>query len=1020
MSKFLIFVLSDIHFNVANDKRLLKKISEFKKISKNIKDSRQISYSLLLVPGDIAFSGKVEEYEKIHEIFSCIAVDHEMIMSPGNHDHDFSCYEGPTRKLLLSTALEDIDSKLIEIVTEGQKQFFDFEASIVSAKITSETLLSKRYDVDCSVSVRSLNTAWCSSLNEVGGQLRFPIQEVVNGNNDADFNISIMHHPLSWFEPENQKSLRNILRESSDLIITGHEHVSDSFKVIAEDYSNLLIETISFDDEECDENGFLVLIVEDSDVLIEKWTWCDSEFRLTEERTKRQVVQASFEKVSGFEVSSVFSAFLNDLGTGFSHPDMDELHLDDLFVYPNVRNLSNRSTTVSRESSRNMLENGSLENIILIGEECSGKTSLFKRLCKDAMDKGAISVFIDGAKIKKAKSLNDKKLDEILGDAYNGLDMIKLQVVTAEKIVFLDRFDEVSGDSKSLSAMLRKLEHHFDRVLVSVSDTYDISENQISGDRLFNDRYSRIQLLKLGFRLRYELIDKWNSLKSVCEESKKVLIIENDSSHKHINRIIGKNYIPSTPFFLLTMLQSMDVGIASDVNTSSYGYYYQYLITSSLGSASVKKENLDEIFNYIKELSYFYYNSGKTEHSVSDLWDFNKNFCGEYGLRIDCYNRLKLLTEAKVLQCSDEIYIFKYPYVYYFFIAKYLADNLNEERPDEIIKGLINSLDKRKSMDVLMFLTHHSKEKEILDKIVSKSKSLFSEKLPADLNLNSKFLEDVIDSIPIVNYRKVDAHEYRSEVEDLKDKREGEGEENDEEELSEKDESPSNGGFITEFNLAFKSLELLGQLSKNYYGSLKVDQKNMLLEEAIEAPLRAIESIFELMRSDPNNILYTIEIKLKEILLDQEGMTDYDVKEVARKVLFNMLFFITFNIIKKISNAVGSRSLIPVIESISDRVNTNAVKLINLSVKLDLGSHGSVEDLKKLTRSLEGSGLSITILRSMLAHYLYMFEVRDSDVRKICNAAGINYTAVSQKIGVENLKKFRDKSLSGKTQSSKR
>jgi len=1011
VKEYIIFVVSDIHLKASDNKKVLKKLKDFEKKAKLIKRSKNKYSSLMLVPGDLAFSGRKEEYDLLSEIFLDLAEEHKMIFSPGNHDHDFSVYTGKAREVLLNSDIGDIDGGIINHVTDGQKRYFEFEDKLTSIVPSAKTHLSKRYDIDSVVSVRSLNTAWCSKINETGGEIIFPINEIVESNESSQVNISIMHHPLAWYEPNNQKQLRARLRESSDIIITGHEHVSDSFKVLADNFSNLLIENVSFDDDECDQNGFLVLVGEGEDVSIERWNWSGDEFELEEEKTQKEIIQSGIEKVCGFQVNSNFLNFLSDLGTGFTHPASDDLSLEDVFVYPNIRNLSKKRSTIARESSSKLLADESVENIILIGEECSGKTSLLKKLCKDSMEDGEVSVFLDGLKIKKAKSFSDKKLESVLKSSYQNLDLVKLQDADVRKTLFLDNFDEISGDIKSLSSFLRYCESHFDRIVVGVSDTYDLSENEMSRDGIFNEYYSRIQILKLGFRLRYELIDKWNSLKSSCLESKKALVIANDSSHNHINKIIGKNYIPSTPFFLLTMLQSMDYGVASDINTSSYGYYYQYLITSSLGTASVKKESLDEIFNYIKELSFFYYKSGKVSHGFDSLWTFNREFCDDYGLKVDCAARLRLLENARVLYCNDEIYTFKYPYVYYFFIAKYLSDNLSEEECVSIVDELIESLGKRKSMDILMFLTHHSKDKDVLNKIVIKSRKIFDGVTPADLDLNSKFLENVVDNIPMVNFRSVDSQEYRKSIEDLKDEREGEREAA-EESFESDDEPMSNSDFFTEFNLSFKSLELLGQLSKNYYGSLKVGQKRILIQEAIEAPLRAIESIFEIMRDDPDNVLYLIENRLKDGVGDDE-VTSSELRGFARQVLFNILFFISFNVIKKISNAVGSKNLIPVIEDITDGLDTNAANLINLSVKLDMGSHGSIEDLKRIKRSLEDSGISLTILRSMLVHYLYMFEVRDNDVRQICSAVGINYPKVSQKIGVENLKKFKAKSLSG-------
>jgi hypothetical protein len=77
-----------------------------------------------------------------------------------------------------------------------------------------------------------------------------------------------------------------------------------------------------------------------------------------------------------------------------------------------------------------------------------------------------------------------------------------------------------------------------------------------------------------------------------------------------------------------------------------------------------------------------------------------------------------------------------------------------------------------------------------------------------------------------------DRLEFRREVEDSKDFRSEEiDSENNDDEPDESEQRDSNAVYDgidlnLELNLTIKSLELLGQLSRNYYGSLKIGQKN--------------------------------------------------------------------------------------------------------------------------------------------------------------------------------------------------
>lgn len=1006
-SDVLMYLISDIHIDSKNSESIVNRMRRFlEKVDSinKVKESREI---LFLIIGDIAFSGNGDEYNFLDPIIRELRDRGTVITCPGNHDHDFSCYQGNLRSTLLATNIDDVDSSIIEVVTKGQDAYRDFHNRACSIEPRQKGLLSEQYDFFDKVSVRSLNSAWCSQIREEGGSIKFPLEYLVPHNESLDIRITMFHHPLSWFEPDNSKVLRNAMRCDSNIVITGHEHLEDSFKLDSDHGTTLLIETLPFYDNEVNDNGFIVLRPDGENVDVEVYSWLSGDFEIIKKTTKNEIINSGGLLTAGYRLDDEFFDFLNDTGVAFSHPDRQSLKIEDVFVYPNLRNLSSSSGTMKRESSSNLLSNTSLEKVVLIGEEYVGKTTLLKKLYLDSAKSGLVPVFVKGSDIRKANKYKESKLERILKSQYPDLDLVKLSGAPEEKILFVDNFDRIVGNDESCRKVLASFEKYFDRIFITVSDAYDLSEAQVNSENPIGDEYSRIKILNFGYRLRYDLISRWNGLKEVCDESPKELVLQNDDAYSRINRIIGKNYIPSTPFFLLTMLQSIDNGLASDINTSSYGYYYQYLITSSLGASSVKKENLDEIFNYSRELAYFYFKKDSKEVGFDDLWGFNQSFCEEYGLKIDCRPRLELLERARILSSKDDSYSFKYPYVYYFFIAKHLADNISDDESISIVESLVGTLHKRKSMDILMFLTHHSKESSILDKIIDRSSNLFSEYQPADLDVGAYFLEAIVDRLPEVAFKKVDPHEYRRELGDIQDDRsEGKSPEDDDHIDSEHSDPQGINKFIYDFNVTFKSLELLGQLSRNYYGSLKVNQKEKLLNEAIKAPLRAIESILQIFRDNPQRAIDMVESRLSEELSSSE-VSDEELKDFARQVLFEIIRGITFHIIKKISASIGSKSLTPVIESISNKENTNALKLIELSVKLDLGSHGAIDDLKRMSYDFKDNALALTVLKSMVAHYLYMFELKEGEVKRVCHAVGINYKSVSHHIGVNRISSAR-------------
>lgn len=305
-----------------------------------------------------------------------------------------------------------------------------------------------------------------------------------------------------------------------------------------------------------------------------------------------------------------------------------------------------------------------------------------------------------------------------------------------------------------------------------------------------------------------------------------------------------------------------------------------------------------------------------------------------------------------------------------------------------------------------MFLTHHSKDRSILDRIVKNSKTLFSSFSEADLGNNISFIDSIVEQLPDFYYSSTDRLELRKNYEESKDDKSAEydsfeGEED--EEISDRDDE--NYDFIKELNLTFKSLELLGQLSRNYYGSLKIDQKEKLLKEAMDAPLRALEGIYCALRDEPERAIEMIESKISEQINKKNHLTPSEINNIARKLLFQLMTIVTYNIIKKVSSCIGSKNLLPVIENISNNRDSNAIKLIELSSRLDLGQYCSPSELKGLMKHMKNHRLCTVMLKSMILNYMYMFELSDKDVKQLCSIADINYKPVADQLSLDRINK---------------
>ncbi len=507
--KVLFINISDIHTKgVIANSLIEEKLESLAEYISTLRKRHGCEKSLVMVSGDISHSGMSVEYEAIKPLFEELKKESGLLISPGNHDHDFSVYETTSRAGILGRLTNDgIEDDLVEMCIKGQKDYFDFESSTSSIKASEESSLSKKYEYG-NYQVQALNTAWCSNINEQG-ELFFP-KRCVLPMSENKVNILFFHHPLAWFEPDNQKELRNHIRDNFNIIVTGHEHASEAFSVTTNNATSLHIESIAFDDEKIQDNGFVSFIVEEKDVLVEQHLWKEGAFSRKEGTKKSEIISLNSKSVGGHELNIDYLNKLNDLGTAFRHKDKENLLLNDVFVYPNIT-VDSESNKLQKKSSADLLIEDKFKKTIITGDEICGKSTLLKKLYLDFLDKGKICLMLEGKSIKKSRKLKFQLIEEALKEQYLDMSYQDFCKTSEDKVLFVDDFDVIKGPAKELSGNSLDLFMEFDSVIVTVSDSYDLVDSRLEADNVFSS-FEKVELLRLGFKLRFQLIDKWNSL----------------------------------------------------------------------------------------------------------------------------------------------------------------------------------------------------------------------------------------------------------------------------------------------------------------------------------------------------------------------------------------------------------------------------------------------------------------------------------------------------------------------------
>lgn len=423
--RFAVVQLSDIHFQV-NSNVL---VSRLDKIVAAIQPTlQQVQGIAFAVTGDVAYSGSLQEYEIALEFFARLRdavrraypdIEVGFVFIPGNHDCDFGC-DSEVRSALLDGLAEKISTldpagEIVRKIAEVQDNFFSFEARFNgSSEIPKADRL--RYQArlkmgPLAVTFDCYNTAWMSRKVEHEGTLLFPPRSLsadAGAEEDgASLRVSLLHHRDNWLEASHARLLRDYVDASSDVVLTGHEHISAVYKKTKPGGAGAhYVEGAVLQDSKSPGNsGFNVLELDiEQGLRILPFRWSGQRYSC-----ERGSDWSEFEhnRARGaFRISAPFLKFLSDPGTGFVHPNKPDLALDDLFVYPDLirrslKKIVKSGATLKVVLGRDVAEFvASSKRVIVSGPDDSGRSSLAHTLFLDLRRHGGlVPVLLSGEDI---------------------------------------------------------------------------------------------------------------------------------------------------------------------------------------------------------------------------------------------------------------------------------------------------------------------------------------------------------------------------------------------------------------------------------------------------------------------------------------------------------------------------------------------------------------------------------------------------------------------------------------------
>jgi hypothetical protein len=487
---------------------------------------------------------------------------------------------------------------------------------------------------------------------------------------------------------------------------------------------------------------------------------------------------------------------------------------------------------------------------------------------------------------------------------------------------------------------------------------------------------------------------------SFPELEKKDVLEKIDESVRQIEQIIGKGHVPSYPLYILTLLQAFSSQQAIQNPTYSiHGFYYELLINTSLSKSIKDADNIGVYNNLLSHIAYYFFINRKTEITKREfdlIIDEFKKFIDVEEYKFTAENVLQVLADSKMINIDSSIYF--YPkYIYYFFVAKYLANNLNsysEEKSDKV-KDIVSKLAKRVYQEefssIIIFLTHLSKDKYVINELLNNASNIFAGLSITKLEQDVSKINDLIDHLPDQVLKLMSVEEARDEQLEFEEEQsliERELE-NEDETNCHYDEDYEDIDLLEQLTLSMNTIEILGQITKKYWGELDGDLKIKLATETYFLGLRTMTFVRSIILDNQEGIIKLLKASVeKKMLRDKHLVTNYDIKEYvksnANQYLFKLAFLSIYGIIKRVSNSIGSKKIANTLAKLIENNPYNSVKLIDISIKLDYRYAFPWNELDD-TDYITSNRLSYLIKQNLITHYLYIYETNHSKKVKIAN-----------------------------------
>lgn len=958
---------------------------------------------VMIYSGDLAWSGAklqfkaVENYllkfeESISECYLNIPI-HRTIC-PGNHDCDLSSKKD-VRDVLIEKAIEDklFKGDICDELLTAQDNFFSFAESFCPLFMSRQPLwnsgdrrLGWRHFIqlkDFALEIIGLNTAWVSIQHEESGKIHFPEQEFVPSEVPKELSVTVMHHPLSWLEASSAHALRDSLLKNADIILSGHEHDPITLTVRKElvgDEAKIFEGAAFFDHVSHEKDGFGIVLLDTNTSNAENYhiRWNGEGFTAYQGDNPINFATHTPElfKINTSPTISFSIDYSLDFGQWINNPELPlfkqskgEILLNDIYVLPELKKIKIQGSVSSKGPIKEAIDLTHTQFTIVLGPSNSGKTCLAKAICRSAINGDVYPLYLDGRKIRMHLANIVAYLEKNIAEQYGPYAQTFKAKNNSQKILIIDDFHAFASKSKSKKVMeiLDSLRPKFGRLLILGHDL----ELPLDLVTFFSETKWGVPIgygvQPFSFKKRNELIDRWIALDENIEDED--LAQKSSDINKTLDIIIGRNFVQAYPAYLLAVMQGMEAGGEVDLSTSTHGHLYEIFIKTCLAKKATAT-NYNIFSNFLGMLAFRAFSEDRSEISDDFLKSVHTQFEYDYDLDRPLASLKRDLLDVGLIVKINGCYYFSEKFVLYYFVAYYIKDRIH----DTIIRNFVSEMAAKLWVEdyanVMLFVTHLTKDEFVVDEMLKKTNSMFSDFVESDLKEDIAFLKNFGKEAVAISCSLNTNNDDR--VDELQHVR-------NESMMPEYASSPprhfteSEVDEVARFNAAIKGMQLVGQVLKNFPASFLAERKVAMAEQCVKLGLRCLGFYFDMIKNNQSQVVDEVSEMLSPAL---RATGANERRQYALEFVSWLCRITTFGIVKRISYAIGSRELGKTYKRIFEGDRTDAYKLIEISLMLDHQGAFPEDKIKTSFADWSASNYFMAVqLRMLVRRHFKLFNV---------------------------------------------